>query len=188
MNREQLKAAVRRELSEARYEHTLRVEETALQLGERFGTDRKQTEQAALLHDYCKCWPYEKLRKKVTEFQLEELLLPYHVAVWHAFVGAEVVKRDLGVDNDDVLNAIRFHTTGRAGMSTLEKVICLADIIEPGRDFPGVEDIRALACHDLDRALLLSFDQTLVYLIGKGSKLHPLTIAARNDLLDQVNG
>ena len=84
-----------------------------------------------------------------------------------------------------ILNAIRYHTSGRPKMSVLEKVVCLADYIEPGRDFPGVQEVRELAEHDLDGALYRSLNNTLMLLIKNNRKLYPLTVEARNDLLKE---
>ncbi|MFS8512340.1 MAG: bis(5'-nucleosyl)-tetraphosphatase (symmetrical) YqeK, partial [Planifilum fulgidum] len=96
------------------------------------------------------------------------------------------VREELGVDDEEVLNAIRSHTTGRPGMSLLEKVVFLADYIEPGRSFSGVEEVRRLAREDLDRAILKALDNTIVYLVERGFKVYPLTILTRNDFLDKI--
>jgi len=113
-------------------------------------------------------------------------LLQYSPVLWHAPVGAEAVREELGIDDEEVLDAIRFHTTGRPGMSLLEKVIFLADYIEPGRSFSGVEEVRRLARENLDRAILKALDNTILYLIERGFKVYPQTLLTRNDMLDQI--
>lgn len=186
MKRERLLSAVKIELNESRYEHTLGVVETAATLAKRFGADQEKADIAAILHDYSKCWPQAKLREWIVERDLGEELLEHGAALWHAFVGAEAVRERLGIEDEDILNAIRYHTSGRPNMTVLEKVVCLADYIEPGRDFPGLQEVRELAEHDLNGALLRSFDNTIQLLLRKNRKLFPLTIEARNDLLDQI--
>lgn len=186
MKREELLKAVKGELNERRFKHTLGVAETAVKLAERFGADPDKADVAAILHDYSKCWSKEKLRQWIVERQLGDRLLQHGAALWHAFVGAEAVRERLGIEDEDILNAIRYHTTGRPNMTLLEKVICLADYIEPGRDFPGLQDVRELAEYDLDGALLRSLNNTIMLLLQSDRKLYPLTIEARNDLLDQI--
>ncbi|SMO50902.1 bis(5'-nucleosyl)-tetraphosphatase (symmetrical) YqeK [Melghirimyces algeriensis] len=187
MNRKELAERVRRELPTTRWEHTLRVMETAKELADRYQADCDQAELAALLHDYCKFWPKERMKHIIHTYQLPKDLLEHHAELWHAFVGAEVVREELGVNDPDVLNAIRYHTSGRPHMSLLERVIFLADYIEPGRRFPGVDEVRELARKSLDQAVLKSLDNTLVFLIQKGHKVYPLTLAARNEMVDHVH-
>lgn len=186
MKREELLQAVKVELTADRFKHTLGVVETAVKLAKQFGADPERAEIAAILHDYCKCWSQETLRLWIVEQQLDHNLLEHSSALWHAFVGAEAVRIRLGVEDEHILNAIRYHTSGRPGMTVLEKVVCLADYIEPGRDFPGVQQVRELAERDLNGALLRSFNNTITFLVQMDQKLFPLTVEARNDLLDQV--
>ncbi|EGK12560.1 bis(5'-nucleosyl)-tetraphosphatase (symmetrical) YqeK [Kroppenstedtia eburnea] len=186
MKRDERAEAVRKQLPKTRWEHTLRVMETAVELADRFGADREQARLAALLHDYCKFWPRERMEGIIRERGLPRDLLEHHVELWHAPVGAEVVREELGIEDEAVLDAIRYHTTGRPHMSLLDKVIFLADYIEPGRRFPGVEEVRQLARKDLDQAVLKSLDNTLVFLIQRSQKVYPLTLAARNDMVDRV--
>lgn len=185
-NREKLMEATRRQMPSSRWEHTLRVMETAEELARRTGADPEKAEIAAILHDYSKFWPEEKLKEWILRHRLPRELLQYSKVLWHAPVGAEAVREELGIDDEEVLDAIRFHTTGRPGMSLLEKVIFLADYIEPGRSFSGVEEVRRLARENLDRAILKALDNTILYLIERGFKVYPQTLLTRNDLLDQI--
>lgn len=186
MKREDLLQAVKGELTANRYNHTLSVAETAIKLAERFGADPEKADIAAILHDYSKCWSKETLRKWIVEQGPDKQLLQHSAALWHAFVGAEAVRIRLGIEDEHILNAIRYHTSGRPDMTVLEKVVCLADYIEPGRDFPGLQEVRELAEHDLNEALLRSLNNTIMFLVRTDRKLFPLTIEARNDLLDQI--
>src|SRR5690606_5530521 len=149
----------------SRWEHTLRVKETAVELAERTGADPEKAEIAAILHDYCKYWPEEKQREWILRHRLPQDLLQFHKELWHAPVGAEAVREELGVDDEEVLNAIRSHTTGRPGMSLLEKVVFLADYIEPGRSCSGLDAVCRLARAVLDRSGLKALGNNLPYLV-----------------------
>lgn len=187
MDRKALMEAVRAEMPEKRWNHTLGVMETAVVLANRFGADPEKADLAAILHDVAKYWPVDRMAMLMRENGLDPELLDEDKELWHAPVGAFVAERDYGVADADVLNAIRYHTSGRAGMSKLEKVVCLADYMEPGRSFPGVDKIRDLAEHSLERALLAGFDSTVAFLLDKGKRILPLTVIARNDLITRMN-
>ncbi|PTM59551.1 bis(5'-nucleosyl)-tetraphosphatase (symmetrical) YqeK [Desmospora activa] len=186
MNRADWVEVTQAQMPRARWEHTLRVVETARELADRFGADMEKTEIAATLHDYCKFWPVEKMDQIIRAKGLPADLLAHSKELWHAFVGAEVVREELGVDDDEILNAIRYHTSGRPHMSQLEQVIFVADAIEPGRRYPGVDGIRKRAQTNLEEALLQSLDNTIRFLIERRQKVYPLTLAARNDLIDRI--
>lgn len=184
-NRKELLTRVRAQMHEKRYQHTLGVAQSARELAERYGADPDQAELAGLLHDYCKCWPVEKMFEILVRHDMPTELLEGEKELWHAFAGAIVIQYDLGVTDPDILQAVRYHTTGRAGMSLLEKVVCVADYIEPNRSFPGVEKIRALADKDLDAALALALGGTIQFLIEKQKTVYPLTLTAYNDLVSR---
>lgn len=183
MNRDEMMAAVKAEMPERRWTHTLGVMETSILLAGRFGGDPVRAERAAILHDVAKYWPTARMETMIREQRLPEELLRYDKELWHAPVGAFVAERDYGVTDPEILDAIRYHTSGREGMTLMDKIVCLADYMEPGRDFPGVSHIRELAEHSLDKALLAGFDSTIAYLLQQGKRIFPLTIAARNDLI-----
>lgn len=160
--------------------------ESAIRLARKYDVDPQKAELAAYLHDYAKYWPVERQKQVIIEQRMPEQLLHYDKQLWHAPVGAYAVQKELGITDEQVLNAVRYHTSGRENMTTLEKVVCLADYIEPGRDFPGVDRIRALAEHSLNEALIAGFDTTIQFLIKKGKKIFPLTVKARNDLIREL--
>jgi len=187
MDREALMEAVRAQMPEKRWNHTLGVMETAVVLANRFGADPAKADLASILHDVAKYWPVDRMAMLMRENGLDAELLQEDKELWHAPVGAFVAEREYGVEDADVLNAIRYHTSGRVGMSKLEKVVCLADYMEPGRSFPGVDKIRELAEHSLERALLAGFDSTVAFLLEKGKRILPLTVLARNDLITRMN-
>ncbi|KRE47168.1 bis(5'-nucleosyl)-tetraphosphatase (symmetrical) YqeK [Paenibacillus sp. Soil522] len=184
MNREQMIDKVKAEMPERRWLHTQGVMETAVILAERFGEDPVRAELAAILHDVAKYWKVERMEKVIRDQALPSELLDYDKELWHAPVGAWVAEHEYGISDAGVLDAIRYHTSGRRGMTKLEKIVCLADYMEPGRDFPGVSNIRELSERFLDQALLAGFNSTISFLLEKGKRIYPLTIEARNDLLE----
>lgn len=186
MDLEVLKQATKKELPRSRWEHTLRVTETAIELAKREGVDRHKTEIAAILHDYCKYWSEQDLIDWIKQEHLPQELLSYNKELWHAPVGAALARKQFGIDDEMILNAIRYHTSGRPAMSKLEKIIFLSDYIEPGRRFPEVEEVRRVAENNLNLAVLKALDNTIVFLVNQSQKIYPLTLDARNDLLDRV--
>ncbi|MFO7319516.1 MAG: bis(5'-nucleosyl)-tetraphosphatase (symmetrical) YqeK [Clostridia bacterium] len=177
---------VRARMDGPRFQHTLGVVETAAQLARRFGVDEAKARAAALLHDVARGYSRERLLKEADEFGI--VLTELERRAWvlaHAPVGAEVARREFGVDDPEVLAAIRYHTTGRAGMSKLEKVVFVADYIEPGRSHPGVGPVRRAAESDLDQAVLLALDQTIVYQVERGQLIAPESLEARNEIVMQ---
>ncbi|WP_124727872.1 bis(5'-nucleosyl)-tetraphosphatase (symmetrical) YqeK [Staphylospora marina] len=186
MNLEIMMDKTRGQMPVSRWEHTLRVRDTAVAMARREGEDPARAEIAAILHDYCKFWPEDELRRRIRVHNLPEDLLDYNPELWHGPVAAEVVREEFGIADVDILNAIRYHTSGRPGMSRLEKIIWLSDVIEPGRRHPGVDEVRKLAEHDLDRAVLKAMDNTIRFLLDRSWKVYPLTLLARNAMLDEV--
>ncbi|MBM7716335.1 putative HD superfamily hydrolase involved in NAD metabolism [Bacillus thermophilus] len=183
MDREEALQIVKQRISGPRFDHTVRVLKTALDLAVQYGADEKKTEIAAIFHDYAKLQPISELKKVILEKKLDSRLLDYHSELWHGPVAASIVQEEMGVHDKDVINAIRYHTTGRAGMSLLEKIIYLADYIEPGRQFPGLDEVRALAKTDLDLALTKAIGNTMKFLIDQSAQIFPDTLEAYNDMV-----
>ncbi|SET89979.1 bis(5'-nucleosyl)-tetraphosphatase (symmetrical) YqeK [Paenibacillus sp. NFR01] len=182
-SREALIEAVAAQMPDKRWKHTLGVMETSVKLAERYGADPVKAETAAILHDVAKYWPVERMREIIEREGLSPELLHYDKQLWHAEVGAFVAEREYEITDSEILGAIRYHTSGREGMTLLEKVVCLADYMEPGRDFPGVDSIRKLAKTSLEEALVAGFDSTISLLLQKRQIIFPLTVLARNDLV-----
>jgi len=182
-DREKLLAQVRAQMNQKRYDHTLGVARTARSLAERYGADPDKAELAGYLHDYCKCWPIKAMRQLLIRHDMPQELLDGEKELWHAFAGAIVIQTDLGVTDPEIIQAVRYHTTGRVGMSLLEKVVCVADYIEPLRSYPGVDRIRELSEQDLDRALAEALGGTITFLISQGKPVYPLTLLAYNDMI-----
>jgi len=187
MNLEPLREATRRQMPDRRWQHTLGVVDSAIELAKRYGGDAGKAELAALLHDYAKAWPIDRQAQVIREQGMPQELLDYDKELWHAPVGAWAVREEHGIADEEVLDAIRYHTTGREHMTLLDRIVCLADYIEPGREYPGVDRIRRLAEQDLTEALIAGLDSTLAYLLEKGGRIFPLAVVARNSLIAERN-
>ncbi|MDN4525464.1 bis(5'-nucleosyl)-tetraphosphatase (symmetrical) YqeK [Fictibacillus fluitans] len=185
MNREKALEIVKEQLTEHRYQHTLGVVQTALELADRYEEDSQKAELAAIFHDYAKFRPKDEMKEIVRKQAMPESLLHYGGELLHAPVGAYLVEKEAGIDDRDILAAIAYHTTGRVGMGKLEKIIFLADYIEPGRKFPGVDEVRQLAREDLDTACLQALKNTVTFLMKQNQLVYPETINAYNSLLAQ---
>ena len=182
MTYKQYRQYLENHLSKNRYEHTLRVYDTAIELAGLYNADREIVEQAALLHDICKCESDGVLIHKIKQYNIDESLLTFNKELWHGPVGAHFVQDVFQITDETIYNCMYYHTTGREKMTVEELVIFVADYIEPGRNFPGVEEVRELAKIDLKRAAFQALKNTLIFLISKNATLHPNTILAYNDL------
>lgn len=171
---------VQMQMSEARFEHVLGVEQSAIALAKRYGCSVEKASIAALTHDYAKERSADEFRFIIENKGFDLNLLRWGNAIWHGLVGAYFVEHEVGITDHDILEAIRLHTTGAPQMSLLSKIIYVADYIEPGRDFPGVEEARRLAVLDLNQAVAFETKQTLQYLIGKNFPIYPKTIETYN--------
>ncbi|MBP1999118.1 putative HD superfamily hydrolase involved in NAD metabolism [Paenibacillus shirakamiensis] len=186
-SREELMTAVSGQMPIKRWEHTEGVMAAAVQLANKYGGDPVKADLAALLHDVAKYWPIQEQQAVVRNHPLlDQDLLNHDKQLLHSEVGYFVARSDYGVSDIEVLDAIRYHTSGRIGMTLMDKIICLADYIEPGRDFPGVDYIREQANQSLEEGLIAGFDSTIRFLLDKKKVIYPLTILARNDLVGQM--
>jgi predicted HD superfamily hydrolase involved in NAD metabolism len=183
MNREKALALVKEQITERRYIHTLGVVESAIELAERYGADVKKAELAAIFHDYAKFRPKEEMEQIIIAEKMDPALLEYNMELWHAPVGAYLVNKEAGIQDDEILDAIAYHTSGRVGMSLLDKVVYLADYIEPGRSFPGVDEVRQTAKQNLDHAVIQALRNTVVFLMKRNQAIYPDTFKTYNDLI-----
>lgn len=175
-----MKDKVQSAVSIERFIHTLGVVETAEKLADLYGVDRQKARIAAILHDCAKDYPKEMKKRFCKEFHIPlDDIMQKQIDLVHSFLGAEVAKREYGVEDEGVLDAIRYHTTGRPNMSLIEKVIFLADYMEPNRrPFKGLTEIREMACKDIDHAMKLALLNTIEHVKQKKDILHPLTVEA----------
>lgn len=171
---------VQMQMSERRFEHVLGVEKAAIALAKEYGCSVEKASIAALVHDYAKERTEDEFRYIIEKKEFDQELLQWGNAIWHGVVGAYFVEHELGIVDEEILQAVRLHTTGGKEMSLLDKVIYVADYIEQGRNFPGVEEARRLAKVDLDQAVAYETEQTLMYLIKKKLPIYPKTIETYN--------
>lgn len=171
-------------LPEKRYNHVLRVVDMAKKLARVHGINSQKAEIAAYLHDVSKFFTMEEMKNFVWTY---EHLKDYQVGeLLHGFAGAIYARNRFRIEDLDILNAIRYHTIGRKGMSDLEKLIYISDAVEEGRDYPGVEEMRQVAYESLDRAILMEANRKIEYLIKINAVIHPSTVEMRNWLLEKV--
>ena len=161
-----LKKELEKEMDESRFEHTTGVMYMCAALAMRYGCDLEKAMLAGLMHDCAKCMPNAKKLKTAEKNHLEitdlERRNPFML---HAKLGAFLARKKYDIEDQEVLDAIRWHTTGRPGMTLLEKIVYIADYIEPKRDkAPNLPQIRQLAFEDLNMALLRILEDTVEYL------------------------
>ncbi|MFY9113874.1 MAG: bis(5'-nucleosyl)-tetraphosphatase (symmetrical) YqeK [Dethiobacteria bacterium] len=175
---------LRKKLGNELFRHSMGVARMAALLARTYGEDENSAYLAGLWHDYAKPFSADYLKKKAVEFSLQPDKVTWHSPhLLHAPVGAILVGRDAGIKDVQVLQAIKFHTTGKPGLGRFEHIIYLADAVEINRVYPGVRSLRKLAFNDLDGALLKVVDNAIKKVIRRGHLLHPYSTAFRNELL-----
>lgn len=184
MNPDRYQEMIGEHLSETLYRHSLGVAEAATALAARYGADRQKACLAGLVHDYGKGYTPDQLREKARRLGLRlDWVTLAEARLLHAPVGAALLPVELGITDPAVIKAVAYHTTGRNNMSLLEKVVYLADIIEPDRSYPGVDELRQLALDKLDAALFRAVERTIKSVLERGSLIHPRSVQLRNGLL-----
>ncbi|EHJ08237.1 bis(5'-nucleosyl)-tetraphosphatase (symmetrical) YqeK [Staphylococcus simiae] len=182
MNIEKAKSLIKEKLPDKRYQHSLRVAETAMKLAEIYDGDVRKAELAGLLHDYCKYDDLGKMYQIVRQYDLGNDLLSYGSEILHGPVAAAVMEHQFNVKDDEVLLAIKYHTTGRQQMTKTEKLVFIADYIEPERTIPGVDEIRDMAYNQgsLDNTIYQISKRTVLFLIQKDITVYNATINCLN--------
>lgn len=185
---DEIRDYLKKNLKPSRYGHTLGVVNTAIKLAETYGEDKEKAEIAALCHDVAKNMSEEELKKIIDD---ENIILSVDEKntqeLWHSIIAPIISKNIFGVEDKEILSAMRWHTTGKENMTKLEKIIYLADLIEPSRSFNGVDEIREAAYEDLDSAMLQALTHTTIYLLTKGCAVDINSIKARNYLVYNKN-
>lgn len=184
MTYDEMRGLVKSKLSEKRYIHSKNVAEEAVFLARKYGADVKKAEIAGILHDIMKesepgiqLKIIEKAGYELSPFQLKEKKL------WHSISGAAYIKTELLIDDEDILNAVRYHTTGRAGMSLLEKVIFIADFTGAERSYRGVKTMRKKSRVSLESAMLYGVSFSIGDLIKRGKLINDDTLNVYNQLI-----
>lgn len=178
----QLRCAAMSMLKRSRRAHVLGTEETAALLARRWGVDEETARRAALLHDCTKQLSGEQHEAIIRQYNIRlDPAEAGEVKLYHAITGAAVARHVFGVSKE-IESAIRWHTTGKANMTTLEKIIYLADYIEPNRDFCDLTQMRELAVRDLDAAMLLGLEMSIESLENRGVEVNSYSVQARDYL------
>lgn len=171
-------------MSERRYNHCVNVANEAVRLAKKYGADPEKAEIAGILHDITKEFDFDKQLQIIdsgdiilTDVQKQANKL------WHAISGSVYIQKELGITDEDIINAIRYHTTGRAQMSTLEKVIFVADFTSAERDYPDVDVIRQKAEISLEEGMLYGIQFTLSRLLNREGYISEDAIDAYNEIL-----
>ncbi len=166
------------------YRHSLGVARTAALLAKRYGEQQERAYLAGMVHDYGKVYSGEELRRLAREMNLVlDRVTMAEPGLLHAPVGAALLPVKLGIRDVGIIEAVTYHTTGRQDASLLEKIVYLADYIEPGRRYPLVNKVRETAEGSLHTALLLAVEQTIKKVLDRGKVLHPRSVEFRNSLL-----
>lgn len=181
MTDEEYKVILEKRLTPHRYLHSLNVAKSAKELALRYGEDEKNAYTAGLIHDVCKDTPAGLQLSYMIENGMELTELEISAAkLYHAMCGSLYIRKEFGVDNENIINAVRYHTTGRANMSLLEKIVFIADFISDERDYDGVEIMREKAAKSLDEAIVEGLSFTIKELVENGKAVHPDTVDAYN--------
>lgn len=181
MTPEEIKIKLKTHLKESRYMHSLCVADTAKKLAGIYGIDSHKAYIAGLVHDCAKCYSNEELAAKIKLYNINlddtSLSSPQ---LWHSFVGAFEARVEYGIRDEEIFDAIYYHTIGKEAMEPLTAIIYLADAIEPTRSYPGVDEIREAAEKSLEKAIYLYTKGTIDFVASKGNALHPNALKVRD--------
>ena len=167
-------------MTEDRFKHCIGVSKTAQKLAELNQYDIDKAALAGFIHDYAKQVSVEDYREVIKTKGFDQDLLNWNRSIWHGIVGTYFIQRDLKITDSEILTAVRRHTTADVEMTTLDKIVFMADYIEPGRSFPGVEEARKITYANLDEGVGYQLAHTLEFLIEKRNKIYPRTLDAYN--------
>ncbi len=174
---------IKSKLSPYRFNHSVEVAKSAVYLAEKYGGDSEKMYVAGLLHDVLK-----EADRDETFYYVDKYVIPLTVLeevtpkLWHAIVGAEFIKNELHIDDEDIITAVRYHTTGRKDMTLSEKILFIADFISADRDYNGADEMRERAEKSLECAMDMGLSFTIADLIEHGRPVHPDTVDAYNDI------
>lgn len=184
MNLVEMDELLKRSLKPNRYIHSVNTMKVAVSLAQHYGQDSNIAAVSGLLHDCAKDLSDEETKKycAANGIELNELEQK-QVFLMHGAVGAIIAREKYSVKDEIILNAIKYHTTGYFNMNMMDKIIFLADYIEPGRTHSEVDSVRKMAYDDINKALICAFDNLIKYVIKHNGLIHPFTIEARNSIL-----
>ncbi|MGN0502364.1 MAG: bis(5'-nucleosyl)-tetraphosphatase (symmetrical) YqeK [Ruminococcus sp.] len=178
------KKLIKSMMSENRYNHCVNVSKEAVKLAKRYGGDEEKAAIAGILHDITKEIPKEEqLQIMLDSGIILDDIQKNAPKLWHGISGSVYIKNHLDIDDEDILNAICYHTTGRAGMSLLEKIIFVADFTSEERTYKGVATMRKKSRKSLEDAMLYGFKFTFSDLSSRELAIHPDELACYNEIV-----
>lgn len=178
------KKIIKSMMSESRYNHCVNVSKEAVKLAKRYGGDEEKAAVAGILHDITK----EMLKEEQLQIMLDSGIILDDIQknapkLWHGISGSIYIKKHFGIEDEDILNAICYHTTGRAGMSLLEKIIFVADFTSEDRTYKGVATMRKKSRKSLESAMIYGFKFTFSDLSSRELAIHPDELACYNEIV-----
>lgn len=178
---EEIKKLLSSRLSEKRYIHSLNVADECRRLAQKYEADEEKAYFAGLVHDICKELPADELKQKAIDSDLAMSKAEIETKpLWHAVAGAGYVRDELNVNDTDIINSIRFHTIARAGMSRLEEIVYIGDLISADRNYKDVKKFRKLAYQDMDAVMLEAIIFSIESVTGKKGLIPDYTVQAYN--------
>ncbi len=181
MTIEQMTEKLKAVLEQRRFHHSICVMNSAVELATHYGADVQKARIAGLLHDCAKNLPVAELYNICERNGLQlDNITKKETGLLHAFAGAYILKDEYGVDDEEIFDAVFYHTVGKPDMSLLTKIIFIADCIEPSRESGWADDVRNKVFDDIDEALIIQLDNTIRSVLKKGTLLHTNTIDTRN--------
>ena len=186
--REAILAEVEKQMKPSRVQHVLRVEACSIALAKKYGASLEACSLAALLHDFAKEHDAKSMKKIVLSQALDSEMTGYGSEIMHGPVGAYYAEKVFGIMDRAILDAIRQHTIGGEVMTLIGKVLFIADYIEPGRTFTGVDEARRLAEISLDEAAYFKIEKTIIHLVKKELPIYPGTIHVYNSWIQRKVG
>lgn len=177
---DEVKKLLEKRLSKKRYTHSLNVAEEAYKLAEEYGENPDRAYFAGLVHDICKEEEPEELKRLILKCDTITNVELSSKSLWHGPAGSWYIQDKLGVKDKDIINAVRFHTIGRAGMTRLEEIVYLADLISKDRDYKDADKMRKLAWSDFDRAMLEAVCFSITSVVKKHGYIPVYSLEAYN--------
>lgn len=180
---QQAEKMVKKELSKKRFTHTINVKNMAVELAEKYGEDPEKAALAALLHDSVK----ERSREELLRILEENAIIAGDAKnspppVWHGPCAAILARTQWGIEDEEILSAIWCHTTGRPGMSKLDKILYISDMISAERSYPEVQELRELAQKDLDEAVTAAVRYNVNWIRQVGKPVDPMSLKTLESL------
>ncbi len=175
---------LQKNLDKKRFYHSINVAKESYKLAEKYGYNKDKAYLSGLLHDVCKNESEEKMLKMFKEFGiiLDDIQKSQY-KLWHAVLGARFIQQEFSIEDKEIIDAIRYHTTGRANMTKLDKILYLADFISADRDFDGVDYLREFAYFNLDTAVFECLKFSINELCSMSKPIHTDTLDGYNHLL-----